>query len=114
MKRVEEFTAETPAGPEELFVELTNACNLRCVMCPRTSSSRKVGFMEPALFRKIVDEAAHFSFCLLLPHGMGEALLHPRWQDLVGYASDRGLSPIWILTNGTLLDEAKATIATRG
>jgi MoaA/NifB/PqqE/SkfB family radical SAM enzyme len=108
VKRVEEFTAEAPAAPEELFVELTNVCNLRCVMCPRTSSSRDVGFMDPGLFRKIVDEAAHFPFCLLLPHGMGEALLHHRWENLVGYASDRGMSPIWILTNGTLLDEPKA------
>jgi len=38
-------------------IETTNACNMRCVMCPRTTMmTRPVETMDPALFRDIVGQ----------------------------------------------------------
>jgi radical SAM protein with 4Fe4S-binding SPASM domain len=38
-------------------IETTNACNMRCEMCPRTTMmNRKIETMKPDLFKKIVDQ----------------------------------------------------------
>lgn len=38
-------------------IETTNACNMRCEMCPRTTMmTRKIETMKPDLFKKIVEQ----------------------------------------------------------
>jgi uncharacterized radical SAM superfamily Fe-S cluster-containing enzyme len=38
-------------------IETTNACNMRCQMCPRTTMmTRPVETMKPDLFRRIIDQ----------------------------------------------------------
>lgn len=42
-------------------IETTNACNMRCEMCPRTTMmTRSVETMKPELFRKLVDQLVPF------------------------------------------------------
>ena len=49
----------SPGGyPLDLTLELTNRCDLGCVMCPRNWSGRAVGDMDIGLFRSIIDQAA--------------------------------------------------------
>jgi organic radical activating enzyme len=99
--------ARVPHPPLRLWIESTNACNLRCVMCPTSlPDAPKRGFMEMALFRKIVDEAAGFAYDANLHH-RGEALLHPQFPEMVRYAHAKGLRTM-LHTNATLLDAAKA------
>ncbi|HUP22779.1 MAG TPA: SPASM domain-containing protein, partial [Thermoanaerobaculia bacterium] len=54
---------------------------------------------------RAVDQAASERGFLLLPQGFGETMLHNRWAELVGYAAEKGIRPIVMLTNGTVLDE---------
>ena len=43
-------------------IETTNACNMRCVMCPRTTMmTRKIETMSIDLFQKIADQLKPFS-----------------------------------------------------
>ncbi len=43
-------------------IETTNACNMRCVMCPRTTMmTRPVETLDMDIFKKIVDEIGPFS-----------------------------------------------------
>lgn len=92
--------------PNRLYIESTNVCNLRCVMCPtgRGEMTRPKGYMDWNLFTRIVDEMApHVSATTL--HIWGEPLLHPRLPEMIAYCRQRGL-PAEISTNGVLLDEA--------
>lgn len=91
--------------PIEVGVELAAACNLKCVMCPVPTTSRPAQLMDPSLARAVIDQLAEESGFVFLPQGFGETMLHPRWAEMVGYAAERGVRPIAMLTNATLLDE---------
>jgi len=92
--------------PNEITVELTNYCNLRCIMCPRNKMKRKVGFMDMKLFKKIIDEAAEFAELIDLDL-FGESLLHPKATEMIRYCKQKGLLTL-ISTNMTHVDEKKA------
>jgi len=65
-----------------LVIEITNACNLKCTMCPRTAMNRKISHMESKLFEKIISENhVHIEFASL--NGYGEPLLHPSLFDFI-------------------------------
>jgi Radical SAM superfamily/Iron-sulfur cluster-binding domain len=82
-------------------LELTNHCNLRCTICPvNTTMRRPKGFMDPALFRRVIDENPQIHFVLAFQ--WGEPLLHPNFFELVRYAADRGVRTM-ITSNGTHL-----------
>jgi len=91
------------AYPERMYLESTNTCNLRCIMCPigRGVSKRKKGFIDWDLFRAIVDEMAPHVRTTTL-HIWGEPLLHPRIIDMIAYCHDHGLHAE-ISTNAVLL-----------
>jgi len=94
------------AYPERMYLESTNACNLRCIMCPtgRGIAKRQKGYLDWDLFRQIVEEMApHVRMTTL--HIWGEPLLHPRIVDMIAYCHERGLHAE-ISTNAVLLDEA--------
>ena len=83
-------------------LEIPNHCTLYCTICPvNTTMRRAKGFMDPALFRKVIDENPDFDFVLTFQ--WGEPLLHPDVFDLVRYAADRGVRPL-LTSNGTRLD----------
>jgi len=89
-------------------LELTNHCNLYCTICPvNTTMRRPKSFMEPALFRKVIDENPGFDFVLAFQ--WGEPLLHPQVFDLVRYARDRGVRPM-LTSNGTRLDAERRAL----
>ena len=91
------------AYPHRMYLESTNACNLRCVMCPTGLglSERRKGYLDWDLFRQIVDEMApHVSMTTL--HIWGEPLLHPRIVDMIAYCREHGLDAE-ISTNAVLL-----------
>ncbi|MBN1400131.1 MAG: radical SAM protein [Anaerolineae bacterium] len=91
------------AYPDRMYLESTNACNLRCIMCPTGCglAQRKKGFLDYDLFRQIVDEMApHVSMTTL--HIWGEPLLHPRIVDMIAYCNAHGLHAE-ISTNAVLL-----------
>ncbi|HUP25684.1 MAG TPA: hypothetical protein VNB06_22430, partial [Thermoanaerobaculia bacterium] len=91
-------TWEGIAFPVELALELAAICNLRCVMCPVPTTTRPPQLMKPETFRRAVDQAASERGFLLLPQGFGETMLHNRWAELVGYAAEKGIRPIVMLT----------------
>jgi MoaA/NifB/PqqE/SkfB family radical SAM enzyme len=86
-------------------LEITNHCNLHCTICPvNTTMRRGRGFMDPALFRRVIDGNPGLDFVLTFQ--WGEPLLHPEVFDLVRYAADRGVRPM-LTSNGTRLDAAR-------
>jgi len=85
-----------------MAIEPTNACNLRCPLCPvgAGTMSRGRGFMDPASYRTLIDEIRHHVSRILMNFA-GEPLLHPDIGDMVGYAERRGLR-VTIGTHGNI------------
>lgn len=99
--------------PISLSIEPTTSCNLRCPECPSglRSFTRPTGMLAEGLFRSIVDELSP-TLSYLNFYFQGEPYLHPKFSDLVSYASSRGIYTS-TSTNAHFLDEdnARKTIA---
>lgn len=95
--------------PRRINVEVTNHCNQRCPLCPRQAFTRPLGFMDLALFERIVRECAVHPTRLWL-HFLGEPLLHRDLIRMIRMAKDAGVGEVGLSTNavslrGTLADE---------
>lgn len=89
--------------PIRLWIEPTNKCNLKCKMCPhgRKEVRLEKGIMDMGIFRKIINQAAHFETDINLFMG-GESLLHPQLMDMIRYMKQNNI-PSRLYTNATLL-----------
>lgn len=92
-----------------VYLEITSACNLNCVMCPTqrpvVKKFKKEGFMDSNLFHRLINEiASEDPWVKVRLHKDGEPLLHPEIVDFIDYASYR-LKNVTLVTNATLLNE---------
>jgi radical SAM protein with 4Fe4S-binding SPASM domain len=92
--------------PERLTIELTNNCNLDCVMCPRHSMEKNLGYMDLELYKKIINEASEHLPVTMVPFFRGESLLHPDFLEMISIAKAAGLGPLQLTTNAMCLDNA--------
>lgn len=98
--------------PIRLWIEPTNICNLRCIMCPTGRGKASApGRMDLGLYAKVIDEAATFAIDINLI-GRGEAFLHPDIAEMVRYAHERGLN-VRIESNATMLTPEKSEAVIR-
>lgn len=93
-----------PYMPNMVWIEPTNVCNLKCIMCPNSVITQKnPGFMDMELYKKIIDEGkSYFSGVILCL--AGEPFLHQRLPEMVAYAKKRGIGTM-ISTNGTVMTQ---------
>jgi radical SAM protein with 4Fe4S-binding SPASM domain len=98
--------------PDIVQIEATNLCNAKCTFCPRDDMARRQGFMDMALYEKIVDECAQLGIRHVRMHNYGEAFLDKRLPDKIRYAKQRGIEEVGVITNGSLLgpEVARAVI----
>lgn len=91
-----------PHLPLALWIEPTNKCNLKCVMCPNSVISQdKLGFMDLDLYKNIIDQSkGYISYVVLCISG--ESLLHPKFPQMVKYAKDNSVNT-YLSTNATTL-----------
>ncbi|MFH1319016.1 MAG: radical SAM protein, partial [Candidatus Omnitrophota bacterium] len=89
--------------PERIIIELTNRCNLTCIMCPRNNVKMELGDMPMSMFKNIIDEVACFLPVCVVPFFRGESFLHPQFLEMVSYAKIKNLKPIQIATNACFL-----------
>jgi len=90
--------------PSEIVIEPTNACNLRCPVCPtHFAMNRKKGFIDFNLFKSVIDDFENErTKPRILMSFAGEPLLHKDIDKLVKYAHQEGC-PTYISTNATAL-----------
>lgn len=91
------------AHPTYLQVEVTNRCNLRCIMCPieDLTRARRKKHLSVEEFERILNEFPYVESLHL--QGIGEPLTNPYFAELVACARARGIAA-GVITNGTLLD----------
>ena len=93
--------------PQRLVLELTNACNLNCIMCGRDEANfslttfdiEHLKNLEPLLNK--VEEVTLF--------GWGEPTLHPQFVEILEYLNKFPVRKYFV-TNGMRLDKIKNAI----
>lgn len=100
----------TTALPRFVQIEPVGQCNLRCRMCPiqfRTDGApgQPRAFMQFDVFCRLIDQFPDATELQL--QGLGEPLLHPRFFDMVAYATQRGIQ-VSTNSNLTVMSEAGA------
>jgi len=98
--------------PIHIDFETTNFCNLKCIMCPQSieGAVKDKGYMDFALFKKIIDEGSKEGLKSIKMNIRGEPLLHPDLAKMVAYAKQKGVLEVMLNTNGQLLDSAMAGV----
>lgn len=102
-----------PRFPPKVQIEVTNRCNLRCVMCTRNQMERPLADFPFEAFQRIADECATEPHATIVLYYLGEPLMHPRLVDMVRYLDEiKDNSPIplafGVQTNGMLLTRQRA------
>ncbi len=91
--------------PDRVVLEMTNCCNLRCTMCPRRHMVAPEGYMSMDLFKKLVEEIAHYPGTSIAPFFRGESLLHPDFKEMIGFARKHISGRIMLFSNAMLLSK---------
>src|SRR5215207_3271322 len=106
-------TGASPAYPLEIFLEISNICDLKCAMCVQFSAlnaqrfnqikSTSRGFMDQGEISENIEQALRHA---LLVHcfGYGEPTIHPTFRSFLDLIS-RYEVMIDFFTNGMHLDE---------
>jgi radical SAM protein with 4Fe4S-binding SPASM domain len=94
--------------PFNVSIEPTTNCNLGCPECPSglRSFTRPTGNLDLNFYKKTVDELAD-KLIYLYFYFQGEPYLHPKFLELVKYASQKKIYTV-TSTNAHFLTERKA------
>ncbi len=84
----------------------TNACNMYCDHCYRDAGCKADEELDTAEAKTLLEQIASAGFKIMIFSG-GEPLMRPDIVELVQYAANLGLRPVFG-TNGTLITEKMA------
>lgn len=92
--------------PSFIKIETTNFCNSQCLYCPNKTLNRKKGFMEDALFEKIINECVSWGIKQIHLCNFGEPLVDKKLSEKLKLIKDKqhDIKTV-IFTNGSLLNE---------
>ena len=79
--------------PAYFIIELTNHCNVKCVMCPQPRQTREAGFMSFEFYKSIIDQIYKYAEVVDLDL-YGEILLHPQFEEFIAYAKSKNLKTL--------------------
>lgn len=91
-----------PGFPKNMLVELTNACNHRCIFCANRKMTRPVGHIDDALMLRVLREAFDLGTREVGFYATGEPFASPNLARYVGEAKRLGYTYIYVTTNGAL------------
>ncbi len=83
-------------------IELSRACNLRCVYCYADAGERLADELTYAEILDAVTQARELGVRRIIVLGGGEPLLYPRCAELIRWLAGQGLG-VDLFTNGALL-----------
>lgn len=84
--------------PRNSLIEITNACNLNCLMCNTKLSERPAGLMTPETFERIIKELISVGIYSAGLHTVGETFVYKDLETLFEIAERNDFRP-WISTN---------------
>lgn len=88
--------------PTHLDIELSDACNLRCIMCTQgiEDGVKGAGPMDTAFAKKMIDQGADHGLRSIKVNWRGESSLHRDLVEVIRYAKSRGILDVQMNTNG--------------
>lgn len=92
---------ELPA-PRAVKIELTSQCNYRCGFCAHRLRMKSRGEMDPALYKRLVDEMVDVGVEELGMFYIGESFMCGWLPEAIAYAKQRGIQYVFLTTNGSL------------
>lgn len=92
----------TPKAPLHVDIELTNQCNLKCVMCPQGDENWKPqkGMMSKEMAKSIIDQCVILGVFSIKLQFRGESALHKDLPEIIAYAKNEGILEVQMNTNG--------------
>ncbi len=92
----ESFISYTELKPYDFAIEVSGACNLRCLACPQATRDVQrpsAGFMSLQIFRRVVEKILRDSPFVgnLQLYQWGEPLLNPNLPDMICHANEQGI-----------------------
>lgn len=90
------------AQPKEMLIEVTNRCNYACIFCPHQTMKMKQGEIDPALLKRIMQEAYDMGIRRIGFYTTGEMFLCKEIATHIRNAKEIGFSYIYSDTNGAL------------
>lgn len=99
--------SEKPPYPHNMLVELTNACNHRCLFCAHRTMKRKIGFCDRNLMLNIITQAYELGTREIGFYLCGETLLSKDLEFFVEQCKILGFEYIYLTTNGALADKKR-------
>ncbi|MDR4508719.1 MAG: radical SAM protein [Candidatus Brocadiaceae bacterium] len=90
--------------PRRLVLELTNACNMSCIMCGRDESNFNNNFFDINILGKLESIFAYIEEVTLF--GWGEPTIHPEFKTILEFL-DKYPVKKYFVTNGTTLQRIK-------
>ncbi len=105
-KAPDNFPINAPI-PNNIQIDITNACNLKCIMCPNKDIKIKKGAMHFGLFKRIIDEIAEYGIENAGLYTVGEPFMNSEIFEFIVYAKNKGVKYVYVTTNGQLLNKEK-------
>ena len=101
-----------PDPPVEVSIEVEPRCNFRCPFCFNKLSFAKRGrgkiaSLSSEYVKKVISQV-HKAGTRSVRITGGEPLLHPDILDILEHAGSLGFKEVWLLTNGSLIDNKLA------
>ena len=96
--------------PRRIILELTNACNFRCIMCGRNEADFKKRVLRDEWFDFFTPLLEDIEEVTLF--GWGEPTLHPGFADYLKVLADCGVRKYFV-TNGSTIGNIKETLFDR-
>ena len=107
MKELEEGKTILQSYPRRLVFELTNACNLNCVMCGRNAADFKPTVFDMDVFRSFEPLMDTVEEVTLM--GWGEPTIHPHFNEMLEIIN-RHSARKYFCSNGMNLQKIKNAI----
>lgn len=107
LKEIEEGKTVLDSLPRRLVFELTNLCNLNCIMCGRNAVDFKPTIFKMEWFQyfePMLDEVEEVTLM-----GWGEPTMHPHFKEMLEII-DKHSARKYFCTNGMNLDKMKDAI----
>lgn len=110
LQETEEGKLTLSSHPRRLVLELTNACNLRCLMCGREHTEFTPTFFKKEWLERLVPAMMMSEEVVL--HGWGEPTVHPQFSEIMAWL-ERYPVRKYFCTNGMRLGEIEEDIFER-
>ena len=91
---------EKPPFPNNMLLEITNSCNLKCTFCARKKMKSKPSFIDKKLAFSMLNQAYELGVRDVGIYGRGESMLSPILNDCITEAKRIGYEYVYLDTNG--------------